>query len=430
MRSFFSRFLPRRKSMKKKGILTRTEIESFRSETFQRVEREELLLKDAALILELSYSQAKRLFARFKQDGPQGLAHYLRGKPSNRAFDPDIKQTILKLYRDCYPDFGPTLAAEKLQLSGYKLDHETLRLWLIEEGLWEKHRKRSEHRSWRERRAHFGELVQMDGSFHHWFESRGPQTCLMNMVDDATSATLSLMSEEETTQAAMTLLWKWIETFGIPAALYTDRKNVYVVDEKSALRASLAGEERLTQFGRACKKLGIIIITAHSPQAKGRVERSNQTYQDRLVKELRLAAISDISSANEFLYGGYLEELNSKFAVEPREEEDFHRKAEGVDLASILCIEEERSISRDWIVRFDNGFYQLKRQSKYEPAKGKVFVRKYLNSDLHFNYRGEDLPYEKLAERPVRIVKSLKPKEEKRKYKPSPDHPWRKSWKH
>jgi transposase len=415
--------------MKKNGIFNHTQLESLRAQTFERVVRKELLLKDAALILQLSYPQAKRLFSRFKASGLAGLAHQLRGKPSNHSLDPDIKQAVISLYKVRFPDFGPTLAVEKLQLLGFKLSHETLRLWLIEEGLWEKGRKRSAHRSWRPRRSHFGELVQMDGSHHHWFEERGPQACLMNMVDDATGVTLSLISQEETTEAAMTLLWKWIETFGIPASLYTDRKNVYVVDEKSALRATLEGEERLTQFGRACKKLGIGLITANSPQAKGRVERSNQTYQDRLVKELRLAGISEIASANEFLYGGFLEELNSKFAVEAREEEDYHRKGEAIDLASIFCQEEDRCISRDWIVRYGGQFYQLRRQSKYQPASGKVKVRKYLNGELHFNYRGEDLAYEKLAQRPERISKNLKVKKARRQYKPSPDHPWRKSWK-
>ena len=415
--------------MKKNGILNRAELESLRAQTLERVVKEDLLLKDAALILQLSYPQAKRLFKRFKAEGQAGLIHRLYGKPSNRAFDDHTKQAILKLYRERYPDFGPTLAAEKLTEVGYAIDHETLRQWLIQESLWEKHRQRSRHRSWRQRRAHFGELVQMDGSFHHWFEERGEESCLMNMVDDATGVTLSLMSEEETTAAAMTLLWKWIESFGIPAALYTDRKNVYVPDEKTALKASLQGEESLTQFGRACKKLGIRIIKAHSPQAKGRVERSNQTYQDRLVKELRLADICDLACANEFLYAGFLQQLNAKFAVEAREEEDFHRLARGLDLASIFCIEEERSLSPDWMVRFDNGFYQLKRQSQYEPARGKVFVRKYLSGELHFNYRGEEIAYEKLAERPVRISKSRMPNQPKREYKPSPDHPWRKSWK-
>ena len=415
--------------MKKNGILNRTEFESFRAQTLERVERKGLSLKEAALILQLSYPQTKRLFRRFKQEGKQGLAHGLCGNPSNRAFKEPTRQAILTLYHQRYPDFGPTLACEKLAKDGYLLDHETLRRWLIEEGLWKPHHKRSRHRSWRQRRAHFGELVQMDGSFHHWFEDRGEQTCLMNMVDDATGVTLSLLDEAETTEAAMTLLWKWIETFGIPMALYTDRKNVYVPDPQSALRAALEAEEKLTQFGRACQKLGIRIIKAHSPQAKGRVERSNQTYQDRLVKEMRLGGINDLASANEFLYSGFLEQLNAKFAVEAREQEDFHRSAKGHDLGAIFCREEERRLSRDWIVRFASNFYQLKRQSPYEPSKGKVFVRQYLNGELQFNYRGEDLLYEKLAEKPGPRARSLIAKKATRKYKPTANHPWRKSWK-
>src|SRR5262249_12505834 len=172
MSLFSSECVPGRTPMKKKLLFTRTELETFRAQTLQRVKRKELLLKDAAHLLHLSYSQVKRLFSRFKADEQSGLVHRLRGKPSNHSFDPDKKQAILKLYRQRYPDFGPTLACEKLLEDGYPLDHETLRQWLIEENLWHPHRNRSLHRSWRERRAHFGELVQMDGSFHHWLEDR------------------------------------------------------------------------------------------------------------------------------------------------------------------------------------------------------------------------------------------------------------------
>lgn len=401
----------------------------FRIQVFERVIREGLPLNDAAQILNISYRQAKRLLARFKAEGREGILHRLKGKPSNHSFDPETKAAVLELYQERYPDFGPTLAAEKLALDGFIINHETLRLWLIEEELWKRKRRSREHRSRRPRRAHFGELVQMDGSHHHWFEDRAPSCCLMNMIDDATGVTLSFLSEQETIEAAMTLLWKWIETFGIPAALYTDLKNLYFSEEKAVERAELEGVELLTHFGRACKKLDIVMIKAYSPQAKGRVERSNSTYQDRLVKEQRLAAISDIASANELLYGGFLEEINDKFAVEPREEEDYHRKAEGLDLASIFCIEDTRCITKDWIVRFENNYYQLKRQSNYGPARGKVLVRKYLNGELHFEYREQDMAYEKLEEKPERVEKSLKVKKAKGKYKPSPEHPWRKSWK-
>jgi len=401
----------------------------FRAQVFERVLREGLPLIDAAQILNISYRQAKRLLARFKAEGREGLVHRLKGRHSNHTSDPTTKEAVLEFYRERYPDFGPTLAAEKLALDGFIINHETLRLWLIEEHLWKRKRRSREHRSQRPRRAHFGELVQMDGSHHHWFEERAPSCCLMNMIDDATGVTLSLLSEQETIEAAMTLLWKWIETFGIPAALYTDRKNLYFSEEKAVERAELEGEELVTHFGQACKKLDIVMLKAYSPQAKGRVERSNSTYQDRLVKELRLAAISDIASANEFLYRAFLEEINDKFAVEPREEEDYHRKAEGLDLASIFCIEERRCITGDWIVRFENNYYQLKRLSNHSPAKEKVLVRKYLNAELHFEYREQDMAYEKLAQKPVRVEKSIKANKPKGKYKPSTDHPWRKSWK-
>jgi hypothetical protein len=202
----------------------------------------------------------------------------------------------------------------------------------------------------------------------------------MNMVDDATGETLGRLDEQETTAGAMKLLWSWIDKYGIPAALYTDRKNVYVPDEKAAAKAELSGKEALTQFGRACKSLGIRIIQAHSPQAKGRVERSNGTYQDRLIKELRLEQINDIDSANKLLVESFADNLNQKFAVTPRGKGDFHRSAKGRDLASVFCIEEERSMTDDWIVRYGNSYYQMARQSKQPPTTKKVKVRSYLTA--------------------------------------------------
>ena len=399
-----------------------------RLQIFHRVAQGILSLKEAALILDLSYRQSLRLFKRFQSEGQQGLIHRAKGASSNRAFDPEIKRAIIDLYKQDYPDFGPTFAVEKLASRGYDLNHETLRGWLIDEGLWEPHRSSVLHRSSRLRRPHFGELVQMDGSFHLWFEDRAPSCCLMNMVDDATGATLALLAEEETTEAAMILLWKWIESFGLPLAIYADGKNVYFPKEETARKASLEGREQFTHFGRACSKLAIEMIRARSPQAKGRVERKNGVYQDRLVKEMRLAGISDIASGNEFLYGSFLEELNDKFARDPKESVDFHRRAEELNLADVFCIEEERTISADWVVRFENDYYQLKKKSRYGPAVGKVAVRKYLNGELHFNYRGEDIEYVKLEQRPEQGEKKGEQKKAKRKYKPGPDHPWKKSW--
>ena len=396
----------------------------------ERVKKSEITLRQAAVIMNGSYRQCLRRCKRYKQDGARGLVHQGRGQRSNRAKEEKTRKAIIDRYQERYEDFGPTLAAEKLGKEGYEVNHETLRRWLIKEKVWKKRRKRSAHRSWRERRAHFGELVQMDGSHHKWFEDRGEGCCLMNMVDDATGITLSLFDEQETTAGAMTLLWKWIDRYGIPAALYTDRKNVYVPDEKAAAKAELIGQEALTQFGRACKSLGIRIIEAHSPQAKGRVERSNGTYQDRLVKELRLEEISNLPSANKLLHESFVDELNEKFAVDPREKVDFHRSAKGRDLKSIFCLQEERAMTDDWIVRYDNGYYQMARQSDRPPTSRNVTVRRYLNGELHFNYRGKDLEHHKLPQRPV-PAKAEPTTQAKPRFvpMPAPDHPWRGSYK-
>jgi hypothetical protein len=244
--------------------------------------------------------------------------------------------------------------------------------------------------------------------------------------------TQSWLAEEETIFAAMKVLWQWIDLYGIPQSLYTDKKNVYVVDEKTREKAADSGEEVFTQFGRACRQLGITIITAHSPEAKGRVERNHGTYQDRLVKELRLAGISTIAAGNEFLQQGYCEQLNQKFAVAPRSAVDFHRSAKGYDLGSIFCIEEERSLSADWIVRFANQFYQLQPGRQAQVAKGKVRVRRYLNGELHFCYAARDLAYTLLPERPkAKTVIKLKSKNRRRavsimeQYVPPTNHAWR-----
>jgi hypothetical protein len=397
----------------------------------ERVKKKEITLRQATQIMDGSYRQCLRRYKRYDQEGAKGLVHRGRGRASNRAKDLKIRRGIIDRYQERYEDFGPTLAAEKLAKEGHEVDHETLRRWLIKEKLWKKRRKRSPHRSWRERRAHFGELVQMDGSPHKWFEERAEICCLMNMVDDATGKTLGLLDEQETTAGAMTLLWQWIDKYGIPAALYTDRKNVYVPDEKAAAKAELSGQEALTQFGRACKSLGIRIIQAHSPQAKGRVERSNGTYQDRLVKELRLEQISDIGLANKLLAEGFVDNLNRKFAVAPREKADFHRSAKGRDLESVFCKEEERALTDDWIVRYGNSYYQMARQSNQPPTSKKVMVRSYLNGELHFNYRGKDLEHCELPQRPVPAKAEAPVIRSKPRHipMPAPDHPWRGSYK-
>jgi len=268
-----------------------------RVEAFGQVQRGGLRLRDAERVLGLSYRQIKRLWRRYRREGPSGLQHRSAGRASQRAKPAVFREQVLCLVREKYggtasePPFGPTLAAEHLAEEDHlAVDAETLRRWMLEEGLWRRQRgKPRAHRQRRARKEHFGELVQLDGSFHAWFEERGPRGCLMNMVDDATGTTVAHLCKEETTWDAVAVLRLWIAQYGVPLALYTDWKNVYKVAPTP--KQELRGEEPLTQFGRMCAQLGIRILGAHSPQAKGRVERRNGVHQDRLVKKLRRQGI-------------------------------------------------------------------------------------------------------------------------------------------
>ena len=250
-----------------KGHLIMSSRERRRLKVLTLVETNKITLKEASDRMDLSYRQSLRVYQRYCAHGDEGLVHRSRGKPSNRAYSPKFRKKVIKGYEDRYDGFGPTLAAEKLAERNLCVDHETLRRWLLEKGLWKKRRKSPKHRAWRERRKNFGALVQMDGSHHNWFGPDKPKSCLMKMIDDATGVRMTLLAEEETTKAAMHLLWNWIEKYGVPVALYTDRKNVYVTDREPTLEEELDGEVPATAFGKACQKLGIKIIAAHSPQA-------------------------------------------------------------------------------------------------------------------------------------------------------------------
>ena len=386
-----------------------------------RIDAGEIRLKDASNILGISYRQIKRIRARYRRDGDAGLVHRNRGRPSNHKYPDEIKDMVKKLYVESYNDFGPVLFSEKLSENHkIKVDHETIRRWLISEGLWQKKRKPPRHRSRRQRREHFGELIQMDGSFHHWFGEE--ENCLMVMVDDATGRTMAFMSDEETTVAAMRLLWSWIERYGVPVALYTDRRNVYITDREPTPEEELSGKQPLTSFGSACKKLGISIIPAYSPQAKGRVERKNGVFQDRLVKELRLLGIKTIEETNQML-DSYTDKLNKKFAIEPSSLVDYHTLSEGIRLEDVFSFEDTRTINNDWTIRYESRLYQLKAQSNLPPARNRVTVRKRLDGSMQILYRDRPLDYKEISSRPVVVHKEvIKPKTN---WKPSPDHPWR-----
>jgi transposase len=383
----------------------------------------------------VSYRQAKRLWRSFKRGGATALRHRQVGRASNRGTLAKTRQRVLALIRQKYSGdvatrFGPTLVAEHLASEDdLTVDHETLRRWMLAAGLWSRQRKRSPYRQRRERKAHFGELVQLDGSFHAWFEARGPRRCLITMVDDATSRSDGRFSDEETIWAAAAVLRRWIEQHGVPLALYTDWKNVYVRAATTAEQA--AGLVPLTQFGRMCAALQIQIIPASSPQAKGRVERNHGTHQDRLVKKLRRLAIADDGPANAFLETTYWPQHNARFPQAPASAADFHRRCPSVrTLDRVFRLEATRTVGHDWVVRYANRALQLARQSGYAPARSTVTVWEWPDGHLAIEYRGRAMQWTDITgwaapavPRPAPVVRAGRPRLPQPR-RPSADHPW------
>ena len=279
----------------------------------------------AGTLLGLTPRHIRRLLERVAQAGDQGLAHRGRGKPSNRRIPEPVKAKALRLYAQRYGDFGPTLAAEKLaERHGITLSAETLRGWLRDTGIDHFTRRKRPHRAWRERKAHVGELVQLDGSHHDWFEGRGPRCVLMAYIDDASSRVYARFYAYEGTIPAMDSFQRYVQQYGIPLAIYADKHTTYQSPASPTVEEQLAGVKPTSQFGRALGELGVELIPAHSPQAKGRVERLFHTFQDRVIKEMRLADVSTLEAANRFLEG-YLPIYNRRFAVQPAQAADLHR---------------------------------------------------------------------------------------------------------
>jgi transposase len=407
-----------------------------RAGVMARVTAGTLTLKSAAAVMGVSYRQAKRLSGRYRAEGSKGLTHRSAGRPSNAARDPRERERILAVIRDKYSGgveerFGPTLAAEHLASEdGVHVHPDTLRRWMLAAGLWSRARKRSPYRRRRERKAHFGELVQLDGSFHPWFEQRGAPSCLLTMVDDATGRSRGAFSGQETIWAAVGVLRGWIEQYGIPRALYTDWKNVYVRPPTEQER--LTQTAPVTQFGRMCAQLGIRIIPASSPQAKGRIERHHGTHQDRLVKKLRRKAISDIAAANRFLETEYWTEHNRRFAQAPVSSDDFHVGIpRGVRLDAVFRLQETRTVSKDWVVRYGNRHLQLERQSPLPPARSTVVVAEASSGALEIRYRDRvmrwtDISPASRGDRPRPPVGPALTPPRARRNRPnvSADHPW------
>ena len=368
--------------------------EILRSKVLEMVKQGKLTLKAAVKTLGVSYRQGIRLYAVYCKEGDEGLIHGNYGKPSNNRTPEAVRKAVVEVFRNRYNDFGPTFAAEKLaEVEGINIGVSVLRRLLIESGDWQGTRHASEYRSRRERREYFGELVQFDGSHHKWFEDRGPSCCLVTMIDDATNTRISRFSEEETTEAAMNVFSCWIKTYGIPEALYCDKKNAFVLTREPTDSELLRGiTEPKSHFGRACEKLGVQVIAARSPQAKGRVERNHGVDQDRLIKELRLAGISTIAEANKFLEEYYLPKMNKKFSRPPAKPQDAHVPPENVELKEIMCFEHERTVDNNYVIRFEKRLFQILKTKKPLPKpKDKVTVRITLEGKLSILWKNNKL---------------------------------------
>lgn len=379
---------------------------------FEKLSRKEIKQKEASDLLKISIRQVKRKLHDYKKEGAKSLIHKGRGKQSNNKITQEKLDQVIKIIKEKYCDFGPTLAHEKLvEQHGFKMGLTTVRKQMIEEGLWKSGTRKKAHvHQLRERRSCFGELVQLDGSPHAWFEDRAP-TCNLNvMIDDATGVLVLQFSEAETTQDHFKLAEDYFNRYGLPLALYSDKHSIFKINHKEnddfKKPEKTNKYEGLTQFGRAMAELNIELICANTPQAKGRVERANLTLQDRLVKELRLRNISSIEEGNKYL-PEFTKSYINKFSIKPKSNINMHKKLnKNVDLSSILCIKELRTLSKNLTCQYDNIVYQIKpKKSAYSLRKMIVEIRiRHDKKVTIVDNRGNLLDYTVLKKKPKRQV--------------------------
>ncbi len=380
--------------------------------------------KEAVEVVDLSERQIRRKVKRIREDTDKGIIHRLRGKPSNRSMPDKIKNKALMLFKAKYPDFGPTLASEKLfERDKIKVNDETLRLWLIEAGISYRRRKKRPHRQWRERKECYGQMTQMDGSEHDWFEGRGPKCVLMGHIDDATGIPFGRFHVYEGTIPATDTFKRYIKKRGIPLSIYLDKHATYKSTKKRTIEEELANQESLSQFERALKELSVEVIHANSSQAKGRIERIFNTFQDRLIKEMRLANICTIDQANTFLEK-YLPIYAKRFAVKPAKADNIHRPIpKGMDLDRILCIKTKRALKNDFTVAHKKKLYQILDNVRTK----RVMVEERIDGSMLIYHKDTKLKFNRIIARPEKV-------EPKKKYEfklkkvfiPPKDHPWRK----
>jgi len=388
----------------------------------RKVLDKEITQVEASEILSLSSRQIRRILRRVRLEGDKGVIHRSRGRPSNRRISDQVRNKVIQRYRSEYGDFGPTLASEKLQeRDQVKVNDETLRLWLMESGDWKKRRKSRGHRSWRERKHRFGEMVQMDGSHHDWFEGRGPWCVLMGYIDDATGKVFGRFYDYEGTIPAMDSFKGYVKKHGLPMTVYLDRHTTYKSPAKASIADELQDRMPLSEFERALKELGVEVIHAHSAPAKGRVERLFGTLQDRLVKEMRLRGIQTVEAGNGFLKQ-YLPLYNRRFSVRPQERGDLHRPfPSGNHLDSILCIKTERTLRNDFTVAHNRKIYQIEDRT----GASRIMVHDQIDGSIKIVYKGQGLRFREITTRPLKKKALVVRVEKTTPHPPSPDHPWR-----
>ncbi|MGH7178143.1 MAG: ISNCY family transposase [Tepidisphaeraceae bacterium] len=356
-------------------------------------------VSEAGRLMGRSARQVRRILRRLREEGDGGVVHRLRGRRSNNRREESERDRALQLCRSRYVGFGPTLAREKLgEEHGLELSVETLRCWMMSAGLWQRKRHRDRHRSHRERRSCFGEMVQADASLHDWLEGRGAMLALVGMIDDATGKILLRFFAAETSEAYMEVLSRWIRKHGRPASWYSDRHSIFRAESK------LVGDSEPTsvptQFSRALKELGIELILANSPQAKGRIERLWGTAQDRLVKELHLAGARTIESANAVLDKKFVPWFNRRCACKPASPNDAHRPIDGLDLEAILSHQEQRAVSNDYTIRFQSQVYQLLPPAWPGERGGTVIVEQRSDGTMKVRFKGRYLPFKVVKANP------------------------------
>ena len=376
---------------------------------------------EAADLISLTERQIRRIVKRIRQEGDKGIGHAARGKPSNRKLPKKLKNRIVRLYTTTYHDFGPTLFTEKLEeREGIVISRETARAWLMEEGLWKKQRRRKAHRQWRERKDRFGEMLQMDGSHHDWFEGRGPRCVLLAYSDDATGNVYGRFYGYEGTIPAMDSFTRYSTKYGLPMSVYLDKHTTY---KSWAGSNEFREAEPVSQFGRALAELGVRMLHAHSPQAKGRIERLFNTFQDRLVKEMRLRGVSTIPEANRFL-ASYLPVYNRRFSVPPKKKENLHRTVKDIDLDTILCIKTERTLRNDHTIQHNGTLYQIKDRIH---AK-KVVVEELIDGSMRIRHKGVQVAFHEIVARPITPEKERPFVSRGKGHRPPIDHAWRPPW--